>query len=118
MNWKLSYQAHIALLVLKAGCKDRITLCPKSIHVSESQHGGKVPTFELQETIKTWLIFIKIEPQLFITNIFVGLVLRVGSIFLEVRTKLRPNLASKKCRRVGMHPCHTWDLGLGSHVKW
>jgi hypothetical protein len=29
-------------------------------HVTKSQHGGKVPTFELQEIIRIWLTIIKI----------------------------------------------------------
>ena len=33
---------------------------PSPTHVSKSQHGGKVPTFEPQETIKIWLIIIKV----------------------------------------------------------
>jgi hypothetical protein len=33
---------------------------PSPSHVSKSQHGGKVPTFEPQETIQIWLISIKV----------------------------------------------------------
>ena len=32
---------------------------PSPTHISKSQHGGKVPTFEPQETIKIWIIIIK-----------------------------------------------------------
>ena len=38
---------------------------PSPIHVTESQHGGKVPTLELQQIIKIWLIIIKVRPWLF-----------------------------------------------------
>ena len=38
---------------------------PSPIHVSKSRHGGKVPTFELQEIIKIWLIIVKFGSQLF-----------------------------------------------------
>jgi hypothetical protein len=37
-------------------------LCPT--YVVESQHGGKVPTLEPQETIKIWLIIIKAQSLL------------------------------------------------------
>ena len=33
---------------------------PSPHHVSKSQHGGKVPTFELQFIIEIWLIIIKV----------------------------------------------------------
>ena len=55
---------------------------PSPIHVSESQHGGKVPTFEPQETIKIWLSIIKVGSWSFYAKTFTGLVLRVGSSFL------------------------------------
>ena len=32
---------------------------PSPTHVSKSQHGGKVPTFQSQKTIQIWLIIIK-----------------------------------------------------------
>jgi hypothetical protein len=38
-------------------------------------HGGKVPTFEPQETIKIWLITIKVGSCLFYSKKLVGLVL-------------------------------------------
>ena len=34
---------------------------PSPTYVSKSQHGGKVPTFEFQETIKIWFIFIEVS---------------------------------------------------------
>ena len=33
---------------------------PSPTHVSKSQHGGKVPTFEPQVTIEIWLIIMKV----------------------------------------------------------
>ena len=76
---------------------------PSPTHVSKSQHGGKVPTFEPQETIKIWLIIFK-----------AGLVLRFGSSFLldsTLNASPKPHLRKVlSCR----HPCHTWDLGLGT----
>ena len=86
-------------------------------HVSKSQHGGKVPTFEPQENIKIWLIIIKVGSWLFYAEIFTGLALRVGSSSLldpTFNTSPEPHLQKVlPCR----HPCHTWDLGLGTRVK-
>ena len=50
---------------------------PSPTYVSKSQHGGKVPTFEFQETIKIWFIFIEVSLLSFYANIL-GLILRVG----------------------------------------
>ena len=33
---------------------------PSPAHVSKSQHGGQVPTFEPQETIEMWFTFIEV----------------------------------------------------------
>ena len=38
---------------------------PSPTHVSKYQHGGKVPTFEPQYIMKTWLNIIKVESLLF-----------------------------------------------------
>ena len=82
---------------------------PSPTHVSKSQHGGKVPTFEPQETIDIWLTIIKVRSSLFHANIFVGLGLRVGSSILLntiLNTSLKPRLQNMlPCR----HPCQTWD---------
>ena len=48
-------------------------------NVSKYQHGGRVPTFEPQETIEIWLIIIEIGSQLLNANILAGLVSRVES---------------------------------------
>jgi hypothetical protein len=32
---------------------------PSPTHVSESRHGGNVPTFESRETVQVWVISIK-----------------------------------------------------------
>ena len=34
-------------------------------HDCKSQHGGKLPTFECQETIKIWLIIVKVDLDYF-----------------------------------------------------
>ena len=81
---------------------------------TKSQHGGKVPTFESQETIKIWLIIMKVGSWLFYGQIFLGLVLRVGSSFLLVPTL---NTSPKPYLQIVLwcrHPCHTWDLEHGT----
>ena len=98
-------------------CSGLITWTPKSpnpTHGSKSQHGGKGPTFEPQETIKKWLMIIKVKSWLFWAKTCAGVVLRVGSSFLldPLSTQV-PSLNVQKvlpCRP----PCHTWDLGLGT----
>ena len=81
----------------------------------KSQHGGKAPTFEPQEPIK-----VRFVPDLdsFMQKKFSGLVLRVESSFLlnpTFNASLEPHLyKGLPCR----HQCHTWDLGLGTRVKW
>ena len=65
-------------------------LAPNPTHVSKSQHGGRVLAFEPQETIKIWLIIIKVGSRLFYAEIFAGLVLKVGSNF-----SLAPTLNTK-----------------------
>jgi hypothetical protein len=47
-----------------------------------------------------------------------GLVLRLDAGFFSrpnSQHKSKPHL--QKVLACG-HPCHTWDLGLGTHVKW
>ena len=86
---------------------------PSPTHVSKSQHGCKVPTFEPQEPIKIWLINIKFISHLFYAKILSRHLLRVGSRFLLdpiLNTSPKPHLQKVlPCR----HPCRTWDLGLG-----
>ena len=44
-------------------CEGRFTWGPKSqvpLMLAKSQHGGKAPTFEPQETIKMWFILIEV----------------------------------------------------------
>jgi hypothetical protein len=45
---------------------------PGPTHVSKSQHGGKVPTFEPQETIKIWCICIKAWILIILCNNILG----------------------------------------------
>ena len=68
------------------------------------------PNFEPRETIKIWLIIIKVGSQLFYAKIFAWLVLKVWCSFLfnmSPNTSLKPRLQKKvlPCR----HPCHSWD---------
>ena len=60
---------------------------PNSTHVSKFQHGGKVPTFEPQNTIKIWSILIKGRILIILCNMFAGLVFKVGSSFLLNATR-------------------------------
>jgi hypothetical protein len=83
---------------------------PSPGHVSKSQHGGKVPTFESQFIIKIWLIINEFGPWLIYVKTFTGLVLRVGSNFLH-----DPTLnTSPKSKVQKVLPCrysyHTRDL--------
>ena len=90
---------------------------PSPMHANKPQHEGKIPTLEPQETIKFWLVIIKIRSSLFYAKIFMGLVLRAGSCFLLnliLNTSPKPRLQKVLLSR---HPCHTWDLGLGTRVK-
>jgi hypothetical protein len=79
-------------------------------HVNESQHGGKVPTFELMNPLKYepyWDLY-------YFTQKILGFVLQVGSSsLLNPTLNTSPMLALQKvlpCR----HPCHTWALGFGA----
>ena len=83
---------------------------PMPTHVNKSQHGGKVPTFELMNPVKYdsyWHLY-------YFTQKILGLVLQVGSSFLlnpTINTSPMPHLQKVlPCR----HPCHTWALGLGT----
>jgi hypothetical protein len=60
---------------------DLIKAASHGVSSPKSQHGGKVPTFEPQESTKIWLIVIKIESLIFYAKVLMGLVLRVGSCF-------------------------------------
>ena len=72
-------------------------------HVSKSQYGGKVETFEPQEIIK--LSSIIIEDRCWL--IFAGLVLRVGSSFLlDPTLNTGPKAHLQKVLRC-RHPYHT-----------
>jgi hypothetical protein len=95
-----------------------VSQVPSPTHVNKSRHGGKVPNFEPQETIRVWFIFIKVDDIYFIyKEKSKELVLQVGSSFLldpALNRNPKPKLQKMMpCSR----PCHTWDLGLGTHVK-
>lgn len=61
---------------------------------------------------------IKVGSLLLYAQIFARLVLRVGSSFLLYPTlNTSPELRLQEllpCR----HPCHAYDIGLGTRVKW
>ena len=86
---------------------------PSPSHVSKSQHGGKAPTFQPQETNKIWFIFIKVGIWLFYAK-KLKLILSTGSwFFLDPTLITCPKSYLQKvlpCR----HSCHIWDLRLGS----
>ena len=94
---------------------------PSPTHVSKSQHGGKVPTFEPRETTKLWLIVVRIGFLIFYAKVFTGLVLRVGSCFLLAQLSIQvPSLTFTKSCHVCTHVIlGTWDSGLGASCgKW
>jgi hypothetical protein len=95
---------------------------PNATLVSKFQHGGKVPTFEPQETLKIylWFTFIEVGSCLFYAkHTFSELVLRVGSSFLLDPTLSAqvPSLTSKKCCHVGIHVILETQA-LEPRVKW
>jgi hypothetical protein len=70
-------------------------------HVTESQHGGKVPTFEPQGTIE---ISIKVGSWLFYEKGFVGLVLRIGPSFCSTQLSTQvPSPHLQKCCHAGIY---------------
>ena len=86
---------------------------PSPIHVKQSHHGGKVPTFEPQEPIKVWDLWAFVMYWLLYAKIL-WLVLRlVRSNFLlgpTLSTSLEPHL--KECCHVDIHVIRgTEDLG-------
>ena len=77
-------------------------------HSSRSQHGGKAPTFEPQQTIKIRLIITKFGSWFYL-KIFTWLVLRVGyGCFLDPTLNTSPKPHLPKMLPYG-HLCHTWD---------
>ena len=85
--------------MLLFGASSHRVPCPT--HVRESQHGGKVPTFEPQDTIK---IFIKVGSWFFYEKLFVGLVLRIGPSFCSIQLSTQvPSPHLQKCCHVGIH---------------
>ena len=93
------------------------TQVPSPTHVCKFQHGGKVLTCEPQVTTKMWLIILKVGLSLFYAKIFAGLGLRVGySFFLDPTCNTSPKPHLQKALP-GRHPCHSWDLGFGTHVN-
>ena len=87
---------------------------PSATHVSKSQHRSKVPTCEPQLTTKIWLNIIQVKSWLYYAQIFAQLGLSVGcSFWLNPTRNTSPKPHLQKvlpCR----HPCHCWDLGLGT----
>ena len=79
---------------------------------------AKSQLLSLTKALKYGLYSLKADLDYLMQKHLSGLVLRVGSSFLlepTLNTSPKSHLQkSLPCR----HPCHTWDLGLGNHVKW
>ena len=93
---------------------------PKStLMLASPQQGDKSSNVSTsRKSIRIWFINMKGISWLFYIKIFSGLVLGVGSSFLldpTLNTSPKPHL--QKVLPCG-HSCHTWDLGLGTCVKW
>ena len=95
------------------GCKSQVPLMLASPNID-----AKVPTCESQIITKIWFKLIKVGTSLFYAKIFVELGLRVGSSFLLDPTRNTSSISHLQKMMPCRHPCHTWDLGLGNHVKW
>ena len=86
---------------------------PSPTHVSESQYGDKVPTFEPLKIIEIRLTFNNVRSWLCHAKIFGGIVLRIEfSFLLDPTLKRSHNPHLHKMLPYG-HICHTWDLRLG-----
>jgi hypothetical protein len=87
---------------------------PSLTYASKSQNGGKVSTCGSQVTTKVWLVIIKAKSWLFLCKYVCSLGWKLGLAFCSTQlTTQVPSLTSEKmmpCR----HPCHSWDLGLGT----
>jgi hypothetical protein len=85
---------------------------PSPIHVSKSQHGGKVPTCEPQVFSGIWHNIIIVGSWLFYAKTLAWLGLSVGSSFLldpTCNTSSKPHVQEMlPCR----HLCHSWELGF------
>ena len=88
------------------------------IYVSKSQHGGKVPTFEPQETIQTWYKIIKVGSLIFYANMYIETMFGVGfSFLLDPTLNTSPKSCFQKWCHVGIYVIlGTW--ALGPHMKW
>jgi hypothetical protein len=79
------------------------------------QHGGQVPIFEPQDTVKIWLVIIKVGLY-FMQKYAQDLLGELGLAFCSTQAStqapsLKPHLQKVlSCK----HPCHTWDLRLGT----
>ena len=91
---------------------------PSPTHVNKSQHGGRVPAFEPQEPFNSYgLCRILSNLDYSMQKKISGAVFRIASSFLlDLTLNTSPKAHLEKvlpCR----HPCHTWDLGLGTPYK-
>ena len=87
-------------------------------YVSNSQHGGKVSTFELQEINKIWLIIIEVRSWLFYAIKLGDLCKELVYVFCSIQLSTHiSNLISNKCCHVGIHVIFGTSY-LRSHVKW
>ena len=94
---------------------------PSSTHVSNSQHGGKVLTFEPQETIRIRFIIIEVGILIILCKSMNGTCVESGvySLLLDpiLNTSPKPRIL-KKCCHVSIHVIlGTWNLGLGTRVN-
>ena len=68
---------------------------PRPTHVSKSQHGGKVPTFEPQETITIRFVFIKVA-SLFYANNIITYIERWVWLFARPNSLHKPQISPPK----------------------
>ena len=120
---------------------------PSPIHVSKSQHEGKVSTFEPQETIEIWFLFIKVGSWLvyaksleicveswvlllaqpnsqhkFQASPQKNIAMQASTSNLGVRTWDPCEVVSPNFHALNDWDCRdwpqvTWDLGLGTRVN-
>jgi hypothetical protein len=109
------YFSHVYLFVTMPPLKGQLTWGSKSqvsspTYVNKSQHGGKVPTFEPQQTITVWFVSISFGPTLIYVSKFLGHMLRVGfSFLLDLTLNTSPKHHLQRllpCR----HSCHTCEV--------
>jgi hypothetical protein len=94
-------------------CMGSHSQVPSPSHVSKSQHGDKVPTSGPQDIIEICLIVIKMDLWILMRKYLRDLCWELGLAFCLTHLDTSPKIDLQRmysCR----HPCHTWDLGLGT----